>query len=161
MSHTTIGATYSPTTTNSTAHSDICVSQTEESIRMKTAYSTSKKNYWFRSKNAFARFQASTTVLLRSSLFRGFTLRWLVLVYWRFGTSYRSHLHGVKQSKNLDCLTPRIWTAWLHYLWKWDPLAVPKRRLTHTKQRCVKPRRAWNSSTILIYDAVPYSTCIT
>jgi hypothetical protein len=35
--HTATGPTCSLTTTNSTARSDICVSQTEESIRMRTA----------------------------------------------------------------------------------------------------------------------------
>jgi len=98
MSYTAIGPTYNPTTTNSTAGSDICVLQTEESIRMKTACSTSKNNYWFGSKNAFARFQASTAVLLRFSLFRGFTMRWLVLVYWRFGTIISIPSSRIKQS---------------------------------------------------------------
>jgi hypothetical protein len=51
--------------------------------------------------------QASAGVLMRSALFWGITQRRVVILYWRFGTTYRSHLQGPKSPRRVyvDFLT--------------------------------------------------------
>jgi hypothetical protein len=58
-------------------------------------------------------FQASVAWLMRSVLFWGITQRRVVIVYRRFGTTYRSHLSFL-----LGLLDP----------WRWDRYIVPQRR---------------------------------
>jgi hypothetical protein len=50
-------------------------------------------------------FQASAAVSMKSSLFWDVTQRRLVVCYGRFGTTYRSHLPRVEQSKKFYSLT--------------------------------------------------------
>jgi hypothetical protein len=52
---------------------------------------------------------------MRSALFRGCTLRWMVVSYRCFGRAYRSHLQGSSSSS---------WTAWTV---KMGPKVDPKR----------------------------------
>jgi len=40
--------------------------------------------------------QVAGTKLMKSALFRNITQRIVVILYWRFGTTYRSHLSGSK-----------------------------------------------------------------
>jgi hypothetical protein len=57
-------------------------------------------------------FQAFAAKLMRSALFRDITRRRVVIVYRRFGTTYRSHLHGsrvrVGKKASLRCLYPPL-----------------------------------------------------
>jgi hypothetical protein len=46
----------------------------------------------------FAWFQASAAMLMRSAPFCDTTQRWVVVLYRRFGTTYRSHLQGSRSS---------------------------------------------------------------
>jgi hypothetical protein len=71
-------------------------------------------------------FQVSAVMLMKSVVFWVITRRRVVIIYRRFGTTYRSHFHGSRLShlhgsrfffptRNLD-------------LWRWDRYVVPKRR---------------------------------
>jgi hypothetical protein len=75
---------------------------TKINIYRKTECSVQKSrtNQWF---------QASAAMLMRSALFWGITQRRVVILYRRFGTTYRSRL---------GLLDP----------WRWDRCVVPKRR---------------------------------
>jgi hypothetical protein len=44
-------------------------------------------------------FQSYVAMLMRSALFWGITRRRVIIVYRRFGTTYRYHLHGSHLSK--------------------------------------------------------------
>jgi hypothetical protein len=63
-------------------------------------------------------------MLMRSKLFWDITLLRVVIVYRRFGTPYRSHIHGSRVFSDM-------WPI------KWDWYGVPKRRKTITTRRRV------------------------
>jgi hypothetical protein len=87
---------------------------------------------------------------MRSALFWGITQRRGVILYRRFGTTYRSHLHGTRSPRIfLDLLSPRRFLDFkppedgtdtlsrhvsigLLDLWRWDQYVVPKRRYSWT-----------------------------
>jgi hypothetical protein len=46
-------------------------------------------------------FPSSAAMLMKSALFWDITQRRVVIVYRRFGTTYRSHLHGSRVGKQL------------------------------------------------------------
>jgi membrane-associated phospholipid phosphatase len=50
-------------------------------------------------------FQASAA-MLKSVVFWVITRRRVVIVYWRFGTTYRSHLHGSRLYHTTPCNNP-------------------------------------------------------
>jgi hypothetical protein len=56
-------------------------------------------------------FQASAAMLMKYVVFWVITRRRVVIIYRRFGTTYRSHLHGSRCDP-----------------WRWDRYVVPKRR---------------------------------
>jgi hypothetical protein len=49
-----------------------------------------------------ARFQASAVMYMRSALFWDITQRWVVILYRRFGTTYRFHLQEVHEQTGLS-----------------------------------------------------------
>jgi hypothetical protein len=59
--------------------------------------------------------QASAEVLMRSALFWDMPQRRVVILYRRFGKTYRCHLQGPRIPRFLDP-------------WRWDHYVVPKRR---------------------------------
>jgi hypothetical protein len=61
------------------------------------------------------------------TLLRYITQRWVVVLYRRFGTTYRSHLQGSKSPSLLGILD----------LWQWDRSVVPKRRHRTITELCV------------------------
>jgi hypothetical protein len=58
-------------------------------IRRTSPKLRNKSTFWF---------QVSAAMLMKSALFWGITLRRVVIVYRRFGTTYRSHPHGSRGS---------------------------------------------------------------
>jgi hypothetical protein len=67
-----------------------------------------------------ARFYAVELVhlLIRSAIFWDITQRRVIILYRRFGTTYRSHLQGSRSPRFLRFLDP----------WRFQRLAAPKRR---------------------------------
>ena len=57
-----------------------------------------------------------------------------VLLYWRFGTTFRSHLQGLRR---LD-------------RWRWDCYVVPKRRY-QTTLRCVTTQKTEHFNQCIVY----------
>jgi hypothetical protein len=71
----------------------------------------------FSQQNSHAWFQASAAMQMRSALFWDITQRWVVVVYWRFGTTCRSHLQGSRGPRRKPKKTARRKkTAWLSSL---------------------------------------------
>ena len=69
-----------------------------------------KPNTWF---------QASAAMLLRSALFWDITQRRVIILYRRFGTTYRSHLKGSRSPKWKENKEPSFLLRLLDP-WRWD-----------------------------------------
>jgi hypothetical protein len=85
--------------------------------------------------------QASAAMLIRSALFWGIKHRRMVIFYWRFGTTYRSHLQGSRSPG--------------------DPIRCPETSVKVTIQRCVIPQKRPDLKTCELYMKVrPDYSCL-
>jgi hypothetical protein len=80
-------------------------------------------------------------MLMRSALFWGITQRRMVILYRRFGTTYRSYLQGSRNPKRVVSSTLPTLLELLDP-WRWSRYVVPKRRQRITIRRCVIPQKS-------------------
>jgi hypothetical protein len=73
----------------------------------------------------YAWFQASAAMYMRSVLFCDITQRWVAILYWRFETTYRSHLQGSRcpgqglQLRRWPCLGKTLVQLFCYFTLRW------------------------------------------
>jgi hypothetical protein len=76
-------------------------------------------------------------MLIRSALFWDITRRRVAIVYRRFVTTYRSHLHGARVRAGKKESQQHFFPTRTLDPWRWDWYVVTKRRYTITTRRRV------------------------